>query len=470
MGALAMATKTIMDDNFTYKVSATDAPNGGHEYVKSQVQIAFATPQATGRRISAQEALLIYGQAVLDTVAANGSAPLVKTRDEPANTLRRRREDLKLDVKDVARSAGVNVEILKGIETPGKASKVRDIERVAVTLALDERVVGYKSQAGGDRDLGVRLRELRSATDSQRFDASSVLKLAEAGWVIGRQHELEKTLNIAVHPIVADGILQTDDYSYVAAEKGYLLAEKVRLALGIAVDAPIDSIRDLLESKLGVPLIQDKLNSRFAGATIANGASRGIVVNEEGQNERVWVRRMTLAHEIGHLVGDPDQRLNKLRVDLYNGLASGLATEVDNVERRANGFAVAFLAPPRAVREMAKKAQSEAELLDTVTNKFGISKTAAIYHIQNVADVDVSRVRPNSINDGSDEWKARENQTLDYFPLAETPLNRRGRFASLVVRAQRAGHISDDTAATWLNTTVAKYLNTASAILDLQTL
>ncbi|WP_320197097.1 XRE family transcriptional regulator [Agrobacterium rosae] len=462
-----MNLKEIFGPESSGKNPQDFAATSKNEYVRSQVQIALATPEAGGRRLSAVEALYTYGLRVLETVAENGAAPLIKTRDEPATTLRRRREDLKLDIKDVAKQTGLDVEVIKSLETAGKASKIRHIEKLAVALALDERRVGMSSH-DADRDLGVRLRELRSDRDAIGFDATSVLKLAEAGWVISRQNELERLLQIRVDPIISEGSLRSDDYSYVAAEKGYALADKVRKHLGLKADEPIESLRKLLETRLAVPLIQDKLSRRFAGATIANGASRGIIVNEEGHNERVWTRRMTLAHEIGHLVGDPDPRLNKLRVDHYDRLGKNLGIETDNVERRANGFAVAFLAPPEAVRSIAQKASSLKTALETVMNKYGISKTAAIFHIQNVAKLDMSKVDTKNLKDSSEEWQPQENLTLDYFPIEETPLNRRGRFASLVVMAEKAGHISEDTAASYLNTLIEKYRNSRDTILALQ--
>lgn len=470
MGRLSgvdMELQEIFGAESSGKTPEDYAATSKNQYVRSQVQIALATPEARGRRLSAVEALNAYGLEVLEQIAENGASTLVKTRDEPATTLRRRREDLNLDIKDVVKRTGLDIEVVRALETPGKASKVRDIEKLAVSLALDERKVGMPSHAV-DRDLGVRLRELRGAKDAIRFDATSVLKIAEAGWVISRQNELERLLDIPVDPIISQGTLQSDDYSHVAAEKGYALAEKVRRHIGLKPDEPIESLRELLETKLAVPLVQDKLSARFAGATIANGANRGIIVNEEGHNERVWTRRMTLAHEIGHLVGDPDPRLNKLRVDGYDRLGKNLDSETDNVERRANGFAVAFLAPPEAVRSIAQAAPSSKAALEIVTNTFGISRTAAIYHIYNVAKLDTSRVDTRNLKDNSEEWQPRENLTLDYFPLEETPLNRRGRFASLVVKAEKAGHISEDTAASYLNTVVEKYLKHRETILALQ--
>ncbi|MCJ8151525.1 ImmA/IrrE family metallo-endopeptidase [Shinella sedimenti] len=435
-------------------------------YVRSQVQIALCKPEAKGRKLSAVEALRAYGIETLRAVASEGYAPLVTSRDEPANTLKRRRLELGLDIKDVAKASGLDVEVIKNIETSGRPSKIRDIEKLSVSLALDERIVGF-SKVVGDPELGVRLRELRSNQDTTRFDPSSVLKLAEAGWIIARHNEIERMLKIDLHPIVSKGLLQTSDYRYKTAERGYELAERVREALGLTVEEPVASVRDLIERTLGIPLVQDKLTSRFAGATIANGSNRGIVVNEEGQNEKVPVRRMTLAHEIGHLVGDPDDQLNRLRVDTYDTLNSNAANVTDPVERRANGFAVAFLAPPSAVKAIARTYDVPGRIVEEIVNTFGISKTAASNHLVNVTGMEVSRHDLRFVKETTD-WTPSENLTLDYFPIQGTPLRKRGRFASLVVKAQQGGHISKDTAASWLNTDIDSYMTGSQTILDLQ--
>ncbi|WP_176522025.1 ImmA/IrrE family metallo-endopeptidase [Stappia indica] len=435
-------------------------------YVRSQVQIALSKPEAKGRKLSAVEALRSYGIETLRAVASEGYAPLVTSRDEPASTLKRRRVELGLDIRDVAKASGLDAEAIKNIETSGRPSKIRDIERLSVSLALDERIVGF-SKVVGDQELGIRLRELRSNRDDTRFDPSSVLKLAQAGWVIARHNEIGRMLKIDVHPMVSQGSLQTYDYRYKTAERGYELAERVREVLGLTAEEPIASVRNLIEDKLGIPLVQDKLTSRFAGATIANGVNRGIVVNEEGLNEKASVRRMTLAHEIGHLVGDPDEKLNRLRVDTYDTLVNNVASVTDPVERRANGFAVAFLAPPLGVKAIARTYDDPVRVVEEIVNTFGISKTAASNHLVNITGMEVPKRRLHSIQETTD-WTPSENLTLDYFPIHETSLRKRGRFASLVVKAQQGGHISEDTAASWLDTDIDSYVSHRETILALQ--
>ena len=68
----------------------------------------------------------------------------------------------------------------------------------------------------------------------------------------------------------------------------------------------------------------------------------------------MWIRRATLAHELGHLLYDPDSRLQNVCVDSYIGSRKDPQTyESDFVEQRANAFAIAFLAPIDAVGKLA---------------------------------------------------------------------------------------------------------------------
>src|SRR5262249_7312640 len=124
------------------------------------------------------------------------------------------------------------------------------------------------------------------------------------------------------------------------------------------------------------------LNKKFAGATIANGKDRGIAINELGMNANVWVRRMTLAHELCHLLWDPDEKLDRLKVDDYEDIDPA-KDKIDPVEIRANSFAVDFLAPREAVRSIYSSLGDAKKAIGEVVHKYGISVTAAKYHVRN---------------------------------------------------------------------------------------
>ena len=79
-------------------------------------------------------------------------------------------------------------------------------------------------------------------------------------------------------------------------------------------------MRELVEHRLGIPIIQVKLPPAIAGATISSHGQRGIVLNVRGANTNVWIRRTTLAHELAHILFDPEAKLESVRVDSYKQL------------------------------------------------------------------------------------------------------------------------------------------------------
>ena len=193
--------------------------------------------------------------------------------------------------------------------------------------------------------------------ESRPLSAGAVVTFAHAASVIRTQCKLQNWLGLKMYDTKFE---PNDDYGNSVSppyKVGYTLADDVRSILGLG-HSPIESMRNLVEVRLGIPVVQAKLPQRIAGATIATGHSeygeaRGIVLNTVGANKNVWVRRATLAHELGHLLFDPSQRLQRVRVDTYQSNEVDPESIVpDCVEQRANAFAIALLAPMEAVRDM----------------------------------------------------------------------------------------------------------------------
>jgi Zn-dependent peptidase ImmA (M78 family) len=294
-----------------------------------------------------------------------------------------------------------------------------------------------------------------------------VLGLSEAAWVVRKQIELAAEVGKSVK--VSDlGFVMSNDYgsAYNPAWRiGYELAARSRNLLGIGQGDPIKSLKELIEFKLGIPVVQMDLPPSFAGATVANGDTRGIVVNLKGLNANVWVRRMTLAHELGHLLWDPDHRLQKLVVDQYEDLDAyadvdrSPRSDRDYVEMRANGFAVEFLAPREATKKVFESAGGDRSGIEAVMSIFGISKTAATYHLENAYNrtIDLSSFRLPSWREDTAihldppvDWIAREELAVDFFKPQSVPISRRGRFAAHVARMVERGLCSKDSAAALL--------------------
>lgn len=314
-------------------------------FVRGQLQLARYSGNATGRVLEATEALELFGWSALLKVGEDGSMPLISSAQEPAHTLKRRREELGLSYENLKRKTKVPVNTIKAAETPGARTPIRILEKLAQAMALDEQVLGMVPDAGRDASLGVRLREMGDSNSNQGFTAHTVLQFAEAAWIVDRQVSIQKRLSEIAPSCLTSLPYPDPDYSYPTYKQGYRLARKTRQLLDLDDEEPVESVRKVIEDQFGLPLVQESMTRKLAGATLANGAIRGIMVNEAGSNTNVWVRRMTLCHELGHLLWDPDDKLKKVTVDTYADLEqSDREQDRDIAEIRANAFAVAFLA------------------------------------------------------------------------------------------------------------------------------
>lgn len=439
------------------------------EFVRSQDHLSLAKPTATGRRITAIEAFDAYGLDVLAEVQDRGSAILPVSAEEPAATLRLRRLALGLSKQEVARMTRLSIEQIDDCESADTRSPIRDLEQLASALGLDERLISVVAGASGDKSLAVRLKAMKGI-EGTKLSAKMVLVLTESAWVIRVQQRMRRLLNREIN--LPAKFVPNDNYgnrNYPAWQQGYYLAQITRQILGISDSGPIESLREICQ-RLGIPVLQTAMEARYAGATVSTDDTRGIVVNTVGHNQNVWVRRATIAHELGHLLWDPKQRLDQVVVDKYEDLDSldvhHSSQPSDFVEARANAFAIAFLAPPAAVENVYANAGGGVDGLRAVMVTFGISFTAARFHIQNLNFA--STIEQGFVDtEPTDEWRGREAYTDDFFPLQSTSSLRRGEFSSLVAQAQLMGLISVDTASTYLGTSSDQYARRAELIASL---
>lgn len=174
------------------------------------------------------------------------------------------------------------------------------------------------------------------------------------------------------------------------------LALQVRDALGLG-DAPIESMVDLVRDQLRIEVhVSHTMWDQIDGASYAHGAARGILVNVR-RRPRVRSVRMTLAHELCHVMFDADfagaahgamlafspggERSRPSR----NGPAYP-AQAFQAREQRANAFAAYLIAPPRGVQELLGESVPPPVLrtVDAVAERFGLSRVAAANVVTNV--------------------------------------------------------------------------------------
>ena len=427
-------------------------------YVRGEDGLAVyeAERKPTGHVLSAWEAFTAFGPDVLEDAVEWSSTILIRTPTSTRDALKRRRKELGVSAESVARAAKVAIADVELGESRPRDTSIQNLNRIAFALGLDERFLAFKTHPGGDGELAYRLRTLQRERigPAGSISAGTALLFAEASSIIRVQRRLQKWLGIKSE---SDKFSPSGDYGSPhtpAWRVGYNLAVDARRALGLG-NEPIRSMRELVEERLGIPVLQARLPNRIAGATVASvdedgEETRGVVLNTVGENRNVWIRRATLAHELAHLLYDPDEQLRRLRVDSYAASQiDAQAHQSDYVEQRANAFAIAFLAPNDEVRRLAPAPISE-ESVANVMDTFGISHTTARYHISNChyrnfdAPDGIVRLSP------SDEWTAAENFATDYFPISDTPIQRRGRFAGATAAACEENYISDHTGALYL--------------------
>lgn len=165
---------------------------------------------------------------------------------------------------------------------------------------------------------------------------------------------------------------------------GYDSALALRSALGIPPEAPLMGPTDLeswLLPRLAVQVRDVRLaDTRVEGAAILKpGHVPVVAVNKSGRfSSTQWGRRMTLAHELCHLLHDLD--------------ADGRVGVVSNpwapgrMERRANAFAAMLLMPEPALEALLPRDTSQwtSARLRCAMDHLGVGRTALTWHLQNL--------------------------------------------------------------------------------------
>lgn len=436
------------------------ARQSNRTFVRSLDHLAFDSERAKGQKLTASEVLRHFGKEKIAEVVEYGAAILVSDPQgptaQPGKRIRARRKSLGLSRSDLARRVGMTCEDVLSLEEGSTRVPARTLTKICSALSLDEYRIGLEDPSSKDHELGVRFRQLQGDLDHKgiRLTKSSVQSLLEDAWVISKQDDLRRALGqkfslrsaFTPNPNYGDPHLP-------AWRIGYELASKTRKILGLSPKEPITNLRSLVEDQLHIPLIQDELSSNIAGATVQSGDARGIVSNIAGQYFNTWSLRLTIAHELGHLLWDPDDRLKSLVVDTSDRLDEPPWEANTYVEQRANAFAIEFLAPRAAIDQRFPKGHGPPADIFEFMEEFGVSFTAARYHIWNAThrtwdldDIKTSAVEP------TEDWIGREQFLATYIPSQELEaanfrVNRRGKFLCHVVDARRKKIISDDTAA-----------------------
>ena len=218
------------------------------------------------------------------------------------------------------------------------------------------------------------------------------------------------------------------------------LATRAREVIGNGRE-PIASVRAAMR-RLGVPTFLTSFGTPVVdGFSWRSGRERAAAANSNARGGKVTALRMTLAHELCHVLFDGTLRQPFGVVEQRTDLADGL-------EQRANAFAAYFLAPRESVvvflreRGLLTDAKPSASDLRALSQHFIVGVEAMAWHLVNChlwEPADVQRHRHLATMD------PRGEDNVELFPTAAeelVPLERRGELLDLATVALERGVIT----------------------------
>ncbi len=298
-----------------------------------------------------------------------------------ASQLKKLREAAGLSIEQLADQIGAEASSLRDAEAGARTPPVSVLGRCALLAGLepDEFVRGADVHAPP-------IALLRMAADASA-DALQLLRSDKAPLLCGELVHRARLVDLVERrsasershlPVVARA--PETPHEHPSEEE----ARRARLALGVG-DAPIPSMRALLE-RHGVLIIwtEDEVPDTIDGVSLLKPIPT-VLVNLRHGRERHTHTRMTLAHELAHLLFDHLRRGVAVIHSPSVLRALSPLEGFEDIERGANAFAACFLAPAHLVRQrVGELAPDSEDAVIAVAGHFGVGRTVAINRIHDV--------------------------------------------------------------------------------------
>lgn len=290
-----------------------------------------------------------------------------------------------LSLADLAGRVEADVTTLERLEAGEPGVTTTQLDDIAEALGLDPRAL----RRGAERLRPAPSVFLRHG-GMQDFRDSDLDILDEAIAHARTLNALGRLLQESPEEWPVAGFRRSEaphDTSDAAARHGYQLAGELRRALGVVTE-PLDDLRGLVEERLGIAIVLRELSTRAACAVKAGEAAA--IVLSGGAFKSASRARSAIAHEVGHILHDPDREGVHIVLDLETDRSAHAN------EQRARAFAAELLLPraglnrllgvPRGVREQ----DTAKELVITAMEHFGASWQITANHLCNREFVDMS--------------------------------------------------------------------------------
>ncbi len=355
-----------------------------------------------------------------------------------AQRLREAREAANFSVDTMAKLVGLDPEEVRLLESGTKIPPTAVVRRYATMFGTRVRRFLEHGAAQSPATLLFRSAAEHGTDLSEELRTFDLRILGDFLACVADVHELEVGLGLPAPTTVDIG---TPDRTAPAWAQGRECARIVREQLALGTE-PIPSMVALLDETLHWStffVTPDDLCTAIQGAS-TNVPRPAILVNLVGGREAWWRTRVSLAHEMCHVVLDARGQVQPYlfspegELEIRNRWM--LVDHFRSVEQRANSFAVHFLVPSGGLRRLIGRASAETEgAINDVCRNFGVGRTVAIHRLGHEYKLDKAT---------EDRMLARHG-TVAHAPehpdAAIVPGLRTGRLRRLVINALAAGHI-----------------------------
>lgn len=354
--------------------------------------------------------------------------------------IRSRREELGLDLEDLAQLVGIEKSRLQVLEGGSKETPTfRELRELSRFLGVDLELYDPDEDEAPEAlpEVVTLLKSHENYLQNQKW--RTVVDAAEVAMEttnLERWLELPEryeSLRANFHP---RSLTNREPW-----RQGRLLAAEVREELGLGQE-PIDSAYALCRH-LGVLVIETFLSSGVSALCLADpDHGPTIVINVAGTNESLLPRRFAIAHEVCHILFDEYEFETLQHFDTAPDFYE--AKNKPDIEKRADAFAINLLCPEGAFRAEWLRAEEDglsvADSVRRLMERFGASFTAIKGHLQSLNLL--SRERAESMSFVNTDTPAhfldaerRANTTAYDDVFAALPRLRRGQFLERVLAA-----------------------------------
>ncbi|MBF0460570.1 MAG: helix-turn-helix domain-containing protein [Magnetococcales bacterium] len=354
---------------------------------------------------------------------------------------------LRLPRDQVAERAHMTEARLTAIEEEGEPMDIAELEWLAMVYGIDADVLAEDTLTLS-KEWGPAV--LARDGGYHAFSTSEKLAILRVSRAVGDLTELKRLVGGDTRN--PDLPLQWKRNSQEPWQQGRDIANLLRnkLALG---ESPIRSLSELMTENFPwiSVLYADMAGDEPSGLAFSSRQQMpAIVLNVRGKNEIPSVLRVSLAHELYHLLMDAGQGQPLAAFSRHD-------ERREEMEQRANSFAVRFICPESVLIKLLAETKDARLCARRLMADYGLPYAAVQNYLFHTGQVSLPESIPDDVKSGAVQtaWPLEQPVCLRTFPVPEIPFERRTLIAALAVRAYQTGKIPRDRLARLLDLTPA---------------